>query len=301
MKNKKTRKLIIGWVVIALMCSIDFTLVNNLLLESNTAMLAATLGAALFCVGLDGAPTFLSMGIADYFGRIRLGDSKGKMKAMTFMILGGVGTLISFTVYFYIRADAIAAAGEAGGARYLGYQGDIILTVVPIITSIVAFCVGLWMSPDAIEAAEEEVQRAQAALDFALAELDRTENNLINSLSAIWSRHFPGENMPSDCLEATARIRSSISNELESRLRILLPQIISETNLVTPFDNSFKEIFKSYAEDPKYLSMVNIPQYDPGSAIGTERDRLRKEIDAVTEKIVETVTKRRFFLNGKAA
>jgi hypothetical protein len=84
-----------------------------------------------------------------------------------------------------------------------------------------------------------------------------------------------------------------VSAELTDRLRILLPHIINETNLVTPFSNSFKEIFRHYVRDSDYLSVVCISNFDTDNPIGAEYELLQNRINNIVDSVVGAVSTRR--------
>jgi len=279
----------IGWAAIAFLAAVDFAMVQSLILESNAAAFVAILGAVLFCVGLEGGPAFLGMGLVELFDKTRAASGTGRTKSIVYMVVGCICTVITFIGYFFIRRDAIVEAGGFSGTHYEGYYGDLILLIVPFITSLTAFGLALWFSSNGVDNASAEVREAQREYEEALLEKNKADSAYRNTMSTLWTRHFPDEKMPTDHTEVAVKIRGKLSGDLGRRMSILLPQIISENNLITPFTNSFKEIFKTHVQDQDYLSVVSIPNFDPESQIGEEHMRLKKRIDYAISSIIGAI------------
>lgn len=294
-------KKVVGWIFIACLAAVDFTLVQSLILESNSTPIAAFLGALLFCVGLEGGPTFLGMGLIEFFDKTRIRSGTGKLKSIIYMVVGGLSTLVSFSGYLYVRRDAIITLGGVGGAHYDGFYGDLILMLTPFLTSFLAFGISLWISTHGIDAVAKEAEKAQKDYDVAFIEKRNAENEFVSALVTIWNRHFPDADMPTDNEVVIDRIKGSISCELESRLEILLPQILNETNLIIPFTNSLREHFKNSVDDPQYLSMVEIAQFDMGTSIGDAREVLKENTAHIINKIINTVSNKRVINYEKSA
>jgi uncharacterized membrane protein len=287
--NKKK----VGWILIALIAMVDFALISNLILEGNAAPFTAILAACLFICGLDGGPAFLAMGLVEFFDKTRTASGTGKTKSIVYMVVGSLCTIVTFTGYFFIRRDAIVVAGGFNGSRYDGFYGDIVLMLVPFITSLIAFGVALWFSSNGIDEAKAELQKAQEEYDEALQEKRKAVSELESNISTIWSRHFPDEDMNISHNEAVALIKRKIVSEMESRFNILLPQIINETNLISSFNTSFKELYRNHVDDENYLSVVNISDFKTESLIGSEYARLQSTIEPTIDRIITTVCKRR--------
>ena len=290
-KNKTwcLNKKVTGWTVIAVLAAIDFAMVQSLILESNAAEFVAILGAILFCVGFEGGPAFLGMGLVEFFDKTRKASGTGRIKSLIYMIVGSVCTIVTFVSYFLIRRDAILAAGGFNGMRYEGYYGDLILLIVPFITSCTAFGIALWFSTNGIDHAIAEVKNAQEEFEEAMREKNKAHNHYANVISTVWSRHFPEEKVPACNNEAAVRIKGKLSKEMVKRMSILLPQIISETNLITPFTNSFKEAFRNDVQDSDYLSAVSISNFNNDSLIGEEYAKLQDRINYAINSIVGSV------------
>ena len=281
-------KKIIGWTLIALLTFVDFTLVNDLLLQGNSAPLPAFLGALLFCVGLDGGPTFLGIGLIEFFDATRTRSGIGRMRSVIFMIVGGFCTLLAFLAYIYIRRDAIQIAGGQG---YEGYYGDLILAITPFITSLIAFGISLWVASTGIDEVKKELMMAEKEFEYALAEKELAETKLSNALSTLWGGHFPDTDMPSSAKDVIGKIRSQISGELESRLQILLPQLLTPANMVSPFISVLKELAVDVSEDEKYLEMVEVSNFPIGSNVGDKYEAFQTSVTDVIPQIIQAVTK----------
>jgi hypothetical protein len=282
-------KKVIGWTVIAFLAAVDFAMVQSLILESNAAAFVAILGAVLFCVGFEGGPAFLGMGLVELFDKTRAASGTGRTKSIVYIVVGSICTAITFIGYFVIRRDAIVVAGGFNGMRYEGYYGDLILLIVPFITSLTAFGLALWFSSNGVDYASAEVREAQKEYEVALSEKNKADGVYKNMITTLWARHFPDEKMPTDHIEAISKIRGKLSGDMGRRMSILLPQIICENNLITPFTNSFKEIFKTHVQDSDYLSVVSIPNFDLESRIGEEYARLKKRIDYAISSIIGVI------------
>ncbi len=271
------KKFVIGWSIIAFMGIVDFILVRSLILESNATVMAALLGAILFVAGLTGGPAMLGIGLVEVFDETRQMSGSGLFKAKLLIILGLAASTISISTYLYIRNNALKSHGGLGSG-YEGMYGDIILVVAPVLTTIIAFGVSLWVSRDGIDDKRRELENAKIEYATAQEAAKKTKIEYLNAVSKIWNRHFPGEKMPSDDEEVIDRIRAKISREASAHLKRLLPQIMNLNSLITPFVNSFKQQYRGIVLDPGFLDRVSYWEYSPDSQIGHELQILSESI-----------------------
>lgn len=271
------KKLVIGWSIITFLGIVDFILVRSLILESNATEMAALLGAILFVAGLTGGPAMLGIGLVEVFDETRQMSGSGLFKPKLLIILGLAASIISITTYLYIRNNALTSHGGLGSG-YEGMYGDIILVVVPVLTTIIAFGVSLWMSRDGIDEKRKELENAKIEYATAQEAAKKTKIEYLNAVSKIWNRHFPGEKMPSDDLEAINKIRAKISIATTAHLIRLLPQIMNLNSLITPFVNAFKQQYRGFVLDPGFLDRVSYWEFSPDSQIGHELQVLSENI-----------------------
>jgi len=282
-------KRITGFAVILLFVIVDFFLVQDLLLESNSMPIVAVLGSILLCAGLEGGPLLLGMGIIEINDKTRRKSGSGNLKCKIFILVGGICTAIAFAAYFIIRRDAILEKGGFSIPHYEGYNGDLILMTVPFITSLLAFGVSLWIYSYGLDDAEKYFAKVQKEYNAMLNDRIGKLANLKDVLSSAWQIRFPALPINENVAEAIETIKGSILAEFKSRLNILLPQLITETNITTPFISVFIETYKNHVHDPDYLSSVKIELFDSDTDIGKAYDELQKNINNSSESIIQHI------------
>ena len=276
----------IGLSLIGLIAVADYIINQSILLTNNETLLVATIAAVLLCFGLEGGPSLVALGLNDFCDKTRLASGTGKMKSVVFLIVGGACTLVSFAGIFYIRWDVIIESGGFSGGNY----ANLIMLIVTISTSFIAFGITLWMASYGIADKERKVKHSQKEYDKALAEVRQAEIDFKNALSKAWSKHFTHESMPRNHMDAIDAMRKKTSNELVDRLESLLPKIINVNSLVTPFTSIFKTELRPYVDDPRYLALVSIDHFEDDKKIEIERKKLEEECSKVINEIIETIS-----------
>jgi len=291
MNSKIRMRIVKGFIAIGAFILFDYLLINELILSSNATPLVAMISAAIFCAGLDGAPTFAGLGLDMLIKMRKMQTTSGRIKAIVFLTVGVTCSIAAFIMLFIIRRDTIMASGGFA-ARYDGLYGDMILTIAPYITSALAFAIGIWMSPNAIELQEQIVEQKEEEEKLAHVEKENAFNSCSNALATSWANIFPEADIPNDLQYALYAMRRETITQLPDRFKLLLPQLLDETNLVTPFTNSFKEILinREVVKDPKYVACAETSYFQGDSDIGVARDSLRSKLKDVSTQIIEAVS-----------
>jgi len=285
-----SKKSIIAWVIIGFLMVADFLMIQSVILDSNSTYTVSVLAACLFTAALDIGPTFTGIGVAEIADKTRIWTGFGKKRPIISIIAGGSITFIAFIVYMYIRYDAYSrAASIAETPQY----GEIILIFTPLLTSLLAFLIGwLMLSKTGVIQAESDEQKALHEYEEALSAKNEAESDYHNFASTVFRRHFPYEHMPDDPFEVADKIRGKVSSELAHRMSILLPQLLNEANLTSPFCTSIKEVCRECVQDTDYLSAVNLPLFHPDSQIGEAYIRLKERISITIKIIIDSIYQR---------
>jgi len=281
------KKQLMGWIVIIILSLIDFFLVRQVILYTNASHLSTVLGALPLSLALELGPTFLGIGIVEFFDKIRFDTGTGRLRTILFMTVGGLCTVVCFLIYAYIRSDSIIAKGGFVSNSYLGYHGDLVLLAGPYLTSFMAFLISLFcLGSDTYKDACNEFETAQRAYVKALHEFDMINIEFENTLGNLWSQYYENQEIPENPKEAIMRIRTGIHQEIEPRLNVLLQNILNESNLIIPFMLALKEIYRDYAQNPDFLAMVDLNEFKPDSKVARRFDEFKKYREKTIKEIV---------------
>jgi hypothetical protein len=290
MKNKIKARIIKYSFALCAFMAYDYVLINELILGSNASPLVAMIAAAIFCAGLDIAPTFAGVGLDMLLKMKKMQINEGKMKAIVFLTVGATITITAFVMLFIIRRDTIIASGGFA-ARYDGLYGDLILLISPYITSALAFAIGIHMAPSAVERQKQIVEMNTEEVKLAHNKAERAFNNIKNPLVELWVSLFPDDDMPKDFKQALNEIYRKTINKRSERYTILL-QLLDEKEFIVPLERKLKEILinRNVVTDPAFVAGLETSQITGVKEIVDARDNLRREISRVYNQIIEAVS-----------
>jgi hypothetical protein len=169
-------------------------------------------------------------------------------------------------------------------SRYDGLYGDLVLSIAPYITSPLAFLIGMWAPPNAVESQEQVVAKIAAEESYTHANHRKALNNFKNTLTTIWATIFPDADMPEDIQQADYLIRRKIISERPERYGTLLSQFLDEETLLKRFEDITTEVLINYnvVKNPSEIALLKV-----------SRTALRGKIRSVIDDIIEVVSKKR--------
>jgi hypothetical protein len=235
---------------------------------------------------LGGGPVLLGIGSTMLIDKTRVKTGTGKSRPVILTVSGSFITVISYSIYFIIRRNVIIAKGGFGAPHYDGFNSDLLLMVIPFLTSIFAFGFSWWASKHGIDAVKMQLAQEEKEYNLALEKKEAAHSALYDRLMRVWKSHFPSADMPLDVSKAIEIISGSLNNELNNRLSILLPQILTEDQILSPFVDCYKDIARNHVEDVEYLSAVNLNDFPDDSKLGILRNELCESINNSISQII---------------